>query len=44
MLEKRLNYFSVISIENDIIKLMGKYDTGIRADIWVSGVEARVQK
>lgn len=44
MLEKRLNYFSVISIENDIIKLMGKYGTSIRVDIWVNGVESRVQK
>lgn len=37
MLEKGLSYFSIISIEDNIIKLMGKYDIGIRGDIQVSG-------
>lgn len=33
MLEKGLNYFPVISMKNDIVKLIGKYDAGIAVDI-----------
>ena len=44
MLETGLNYFSVISIENDIIKLMGKCGIGVRIDIIGPWRELRVYK